>query len=355
MALHLRQKEKRMNIPYRTKKILQRIGMIALVVLLVAALVWLCWFAWLKRYVIYSREDGAVLDFSAPAQLSGGEPALPPAQEETVSIYYNEGENAINTNKELTQLVGYYVDRDALIAGVDQVLQQAKALERGTPVMLEVKSATGNFFYNSAVAEHRDSKVDTAAVDELIRKLDESGTYLIARLPALRDRMYGLNNVNDGVFDTRGAYLFRDEGGCYWLDPTRDKIQSYLMDICTELRILGFDEVVFDEFRFPNTDGIVFSGDRTATLESVAQTLVDTCSTEVFAVSFISDGSWKEPEGRSRVYRQDISDAIKLMEFNNSVSVEEPQTRVGLLTNNMDESFEEYSVLRPIDLALGEE
>ena len=40
-------------------------------------------------------------------------------------------------------------DREALIAGVDEVLQQAKALERGTPVMLDVKSATGNFFYTA--------------------------------------------------------------------------------------------------------------------------------------------------------------------------------------------------------------
>ena len=190
-------------------------------------------------------------------------------------------------------------------------------------------------------------------MDNLIRKLKDSGYYTIARLPALRDRAYGLEDPNEGLPVSAG-YLWMDEDGCYWLDPTRDKVQSYLMDIATELRILGFDEVVFDEFRFPKTDSIVFGGDKKATLESVAQTLVNVCSTEKFAVSFISDGSWQEPEGRSRIYRQDISDAIKLMEFNNSVAADADVARIVLLTNNLDESFEEYSVLRPIELALGE-
>ncbi len=339
-----------MNIPYRTKKTLQRIAMIALVVLLVAALVWLCWFAWLKRYVIYTREDGAVLDFSMPIQMSGGEPALPPAQEETVSIYYNEGENAINTSKELTQLVGYYVDRNALIAGVDQVLQQAKALERGTPVMLEVKSATGNFFYNSAVAEYRDTKVDTAAVDELIRTLDESGTYLIARLPSLRDRMYGLNNVDDGVFDTRGAYLFRDEGGCYWLNPKRQGVLTYLVQVVTELKNLGFDEVVFDYFDFPDTKYMRFDGEKELALAEAAKTLVSSCATDNFAVSFAQKPGFALPEGRTRLYIKDAlaADAAMLAQ---QTGLETPQIRVVFLTEIHDTRFDEFGVLRPLDAA----
>ena len=42
------------------------------------------------------------------------------------------------------------------------------------------------------------------------------------------------------------------------------------------------------------------------------------------------------------------------MEFNNSVAADADVARIVLLTNNLDESFEEYSVLRPIELALGE-
>ena len=68
--------------------------------------VWLCWLLWLSRYIIYTR-DGAKLDFSLDAQVAVGEPALPPGEQETVSIYYNEGENVVETTTELKQLLGY--------------------------------------------------------------------------------------------------------------------------------------------------------------------------------------------------------------------------------------------------------
>ena len=342
-----------MSIPYRTQQKLKRLASTLLILLVVALIFGTLWFVWLQRYVVYTREDGAVINFDLPEKLEQGVVAMEPEAEEQIEIYYNEGENKLEVSSDLMKLNGYYVTGSTLAKNPDAVLEQIQSLPGGTPVMVELKNVYGMFYYSTATGRPTSDEADVRGVDNLIRKLKDSGYYTIARVPALRDRAYGLEDPNEGLAVSAG-YLWMDEDGCYWLDPTRDKIQSYLMDIATELRILGFDEVVFDEFRFPKTDSIVFSGDRTATLESVAQTLVDTCATEIFAVSFVSDGSWKEPEGRSRVYRQDISDAIKLMEFKNSVTVENPQTRVVLLTNNLDESFEEYSVLRPIELALGE-
>ena len=339
-----------MNIPYRTRRILKRIAVILLAILVVFALFWLCWFTWLKRYVVYTRNDGAVLDLNLSAKLPEGELALPPEPGETVSIYYNEGENAINVSKELTQLVGYYADRDALIAGVDEVLQQAKALDRGTPIMLDVKSATGNFFYSSAVAEHRDSKIDPAAMDELIKALDEAGFYLIARLPSLRDRMYGLNNVNDGVFDTRGAYLFRDEGACYWLNPTRQGVLTYLVQTVSELKNLGFDEVVFDYFDFPDTKYMRFDGDKEQALADAAQTLVTSCATDSFAISFVQKPGFALPEGRTRLYITDAvaADAAMLAQ---QTGLEDPKVRLVFLTQIHDTRYDENGVLRPLDAA----
>lgn len=339
-----------MNIPYRTRQILKHTALITLVVLLVAALIWLCWFVWLKRYIVYTRNDGAVLDFTLSAQLPDGTPALPPEPEEAVSIYYNEGENAINTSKELTQLAGYYVDREALIAGTDSVLEQVRALDRGTPVMLDIKSATGNFFYSTTVAEYRDTKVNAEAVDELIRQLDEMGTYLIARVPSLRDRMFGLNNVNDGVFDTRGAYLFRDEGACYWLNPARQNVQTYLVQIASELKSLGFDEVVFDYFDFPDTKYMRFDGDKEEALAAAAQTLVTSCGSDSFAVSFVQKPGFALPQGRTRLYITDAvaADAAMLAQ---QTGLEDPSTRVVFLTQFHDTRFDAFSVLRPLDAA----
>lgn len=339
-----------MNIPYRTRRRLLFLGVILLVVLAVILLALLCWFTWLQRYVVYTRNEGAVLDFSLNPQLSDGTAAVPPEDDFTVSVYYNEGENAINTTRELTKLTGYYIDRQALIGGVDEVLQQVRALDRGTPVMLEVKSAVGNYFYSSSVAEYRDSKVDIEAVDQLIRELDASGVYLIAKLPSLRDRMFGLNNVNDGVFDTRGAYLYRDDGGCYWLNPAREAVMTYLVQTVSELKSLGFDEVVFDYFDFPDTQYMRFNGDKEQALIQAAQTLVTSCATDNFAVSFAQKPGFALPAGRTRLYLKDAAaaDAALLAQ---QTGLENPDIRVVFLTQIHDTRFDDYGVLRPLDAA----
>lgn len=339
-----------MNIPYRTRLALKRAAVVLLITVLVAALVFLCWFVWLKRYVVYTRDEGAVLDLQLSAQLAAGEEALPPVQEETVSIYYNEGDNAINISKELGQLVGYYADSEALAGGISVIQEQIKLLSKDDAVMLDVKSPRGNFYYSSTVSANRDSNVDIEAMDELIRQLDSSGRYLIARLPALRDRDYGLHNVSDGVFDSRGAYLFQDEGGCYWLNPSKQGTVTYLVQIVTELKALGFDEVVFEDFCFPDTKYMRFDGDQAQALATAAKTLVTSCAADNFAVSFVQSADFALPDGRSRLYVEGAS-AADAAGIAQQTGLADPAIRLVFLTEVHDTRFDAYSVLRPLDAA----
>lgn len=267
-----------------------------------------------------------------------------------IEIYYNEGEDRLDLSNELAQLNGYYVLGNNMGADPAGTLAQIQKLPAGTPVMLDMKNIFGAFYYSTATGRPTHGSSDIGGVDALVSALKNSDYYLIARVPALRDREYGLQYTNEGL-PVSGGYLWMDPEGCYWLNPARDKVVNYLADIATELKMMGFDEVVFQDFYFPETDQIIFSGDKKETLESTAQTLVTACATDTFAVSFVSDGTWTLPTGRSRVYRDDISDAIKLMELNNSLDMEEPQSRLVLITNNLDTRFEEYGVLRPIELA----
>lgn len=339
-----------MSIPYRTQQNLKRLVLTLLLLAVVGSIVWGLWFLWLQRFVIYTREDGAVLDFSLSQDVAAGQAAAPPDEEMQVEIYYNEGENKVNLSTDLAQLNGFYVTGNSLASDPTGVWEQISALPAGTAVMLDVKSIYGTFYYSTATGRPTSDTADIAGVDALIAKLKNSGYYAIARVPALRDRDYGLNNTNEGL-PVSGGYLWMDEEGCYWLNPARQAIVSYLTDIAVELRELGFDEVVFDDFYFPDTDKIVFDGDKTQTLEKTAQTLVTGCATQTFAVSFVSDGSWQAPEGRSRIYREDVNDAIKLMELTSSLTMENPEAQLVLITNNLDTRFEVYGVMRPIELA----
>ncbi len=338
------------NIPYRTRYALKRTAVVLLVVLLVAALVFFCWFLWLKRYVVYTRDQGAVLDMTLSAQIPEGQLAVPPEQGETISVYYNEGENAINTSKDLTQITGYYADTAALEKGVNAVWDQAKALPTGTPVMLDVKNPKGQFFYSSSVGAQRNSRVDAAVMDAMIKDLDSKGVYLIARLPALRDYQFGLNHTANGLFVASGGYLWADDDYCYWLNPTSQGTVTYLVQIVTELKNIGFDEVVFEEFRFPDTNDLKFSGDRAQALADTAATLVTSCATESFAVSFVQSAGFALPEGRSRLYVEGAV-AANAATIAQQSGLADPAVNLVFLTEVHDTRFDAYSVLRPLEAA----
>lgn len=336
-----------MKIPYRTRKALSRSAVIVLILALCAGLLWLCWMIWLGRYVLYTR-DGAVLDFSL-SQAFSGEAAQPPEQGEPISIYYNEGDNAISTSKELQRLTGYYVELSQLKENIAEVKAQIQALPEEAAVLVDVKNTMGGFHYSSTVRETRASSVDTAAMDDLIQFLKQSGRYAIARLPALRDYEFARTHVNDAVNDRRG-YVWIDSTRCYWLDPTRQNIVTYLVQTINELRELGFDEVVLCDYDIPEDRYIVFSKDRSQVLTELASTLVTTCATDRFAVSFVKTREFTLPEGRCRLFTES-TDAAGAAAYAAASGLADPSVYLVFLTENYDTRFEEYGVLHPLSSA----
>lgn len=339
-----------MKIPYRTRRLLQRLGLIALVVSAVGGLIFFCWFTWLQRYVIYTRDKGAVINMNLPPMVALGQEAVPEGKSDPISIYYNEGENAINVSKDLTQMTGYYASAAALEKSVSTVFSQAKALPAGTPIMLDVKSPKGNFFYSSTVSDKYNPDLDVTKMDEMIAALDKKGMYLIARLPAFRDYNYGLAHTSSGLFVASGSHLWADDDYCYWLNPGSEGAISFLVEIVTELKGLGFDEVVFDEFRFPDTKDIKFSGDKTKTITNAAKTIVTACASENFAISFVGDAKFPLPTGRTRLYVKS-ADAAAAADIAQKTGLKDPAVSLVFLTEVHDTRFDAYSVLRPLEAA----
>lgn len=335
-----------MAIPYRTRRSLGRFGVVLLVLLLLILLMMLCWMLYMGRYVVYT-ENGIRFDFDRSSLDITGQPAEPPAEREPIPIYMNEGENAVDVNQELTQLSGYYISTADLEGDLEKLEEQILQLPPEMAIMVEVKSIRGEFNYATAVGEYYNSKVDQNAVEEFLEKLNRSGRYVIASVPAFQDRQYGLNNVNEGLFSTKGAFLYMDDEGCYWLNPSSDKVISYLAQIGTELRLMGFDEVVFDQFLFPESDSYRFSGTKSQALANAAATLADTCGTKSFAVSFVSTQDLQLPEGRCRLYLKNV-DASRVDNVMDAVTVPDLTIRLVFLTEYHDTRYDECGALRPI-------
>jgi len=336
-----------MNIPYRTRRLLRRIAIIVLVCLLVFAIGLSFWFLWLERFVVYSRQEGASLNMSA-GQIPSGQAAVQPDPIDDVPIFYNEGENALQMDTTLQQLSGYYVDV-AASKNIPQVMQQIDALPAGTPVLVDVKTSFGDFLYSSKVGQFHAS--DTSAMDQLIQELTDSGRYVIARFPALRDWQYGVAHVPCGIHHISRQYLWDDQYGYYWLDPTVQGTMDYLVQIINELRELGFDEVVLDDYAIPNASDVYFLSDRQKVLTDTAKSLVSACATDRFAVSFQAElSAFTMPEGRSRLYLTDV-DAAQAASIAEQTGLADTKVNLVFLATVHDTRFDEYSVLRPLDAA----
>ena len=340
-----------MSIPYRTQQQLKRAGVIALIVLVVGALIWGLWVLWLQRYVVYTRESGAVLDFSKETIPLEGPIAAEPEGGMEIEIHYNEGDDMVANKAILAQMNGYYVDAQTLVASPEAVWEKIQTLPEGTAVMIDAKSIYGTFYYTTSTGMPQSDAVNSFSVDQLFENLRKSNYYTIARVPALRDREFALYNTHNGMPTGKG-YLWMDEEGCYYLNPTTQDTVMYLINIATELREKGFCEVLFDEYHFPPLDEIQFSADPMESLANTAQTIVDNCATGSFTVSFVNNNfGWTVPEGRTRVYMDNVTDVSGISMVTEGMTMKDPELHLVFLTNNMDTRYEKYSVLRPISLA----
>ena len=338
-----------MTLTFRTRRRLKALGIAALSLMMVFVIGWLGWVVYLERYIIYTR-DGVVLNLDLNLdQYDEGVVATPPDANETVPIFYNEGSNAQEMNAELTQLWGYYISFDDLAKDINACRDQLALLPAGTPVMIELKSGYGKFHYSTSVpgAELSDS-LNIAEVDSLIQDLRSRNLYLIAKVSAFRDRAYGLKNVPQGIYHVNKKGLWPDNNNCYWLNPTNPTVLSYISSIVQELKEMDFDEVLLADFSIPVSDKVYFKDDRTEALKNAANTIIESCGSEYFTISFgVTSSTFPLPEGRTRMYLSGV-EAQNVGAVIAQSKVENAEIRIVFLADTNDTRYDEYGVLRPL-------
>lgn len=90
-----------------------------------------------------------------------------------------------------------------------------------------------------------------------LQELKAKGIYLIARIVVFKDDLLAKAKPELAV-KKGGGRLFRDQEGLSWVDPSRQEVWTYNLDIAEEAATMGFDEVQFDYVRFPDTTGLKF-------------------------------------------------------------------------------------------------
>ena len=118
-----------------------------------------------------------------------------------------------------------------------------------------------------------------------------------------------------------------------------------------ELKELGFDEVLLDNFCFPASDKYIFNGDKPAALASAASTLMSTCGSSDFVLSFgVQDPAFSLPEGRCRMYLSGV-DAGSIVQKAGQTTFEDTDIRLVFLSETGDTRYDQYNVLRAITVA----
>lgn len=342
-----------MSIPYRVRKGMNRFLVTLTVLLVIAAAGLTAWFVWLSRFVVYTQ-NGARFDFQL-GDFEQGVLAQPPRQQETVSVQYGDAEDTDQADDgQLKQLSGYTVSLEMLESDFEGVKAQLEALPKGSTVMLDMKTVQSEYLYDSGLGRSYD-KVDGEQMTQLILNLRSKGCYLIAAVPSFQEYWYILDDQSTRVpyglpKKGGGGSLWLDTAGPnYWMDPTSAGTLNLLVQVATQLRELGFHEVLFRDFRFPNTDKISFSGEKTAALDQAAQTLVKACASGSFTVSFGASTSLTLPQGRCRLYLTDVA-ASDIYGVIGEAGVADPQTQMVFLTDLKDTRFDQYGVLRPLEI-----
>lgn len=352
---------------YRNKQRLKRALIILAAVILILAVVCVSYVIYLGRYMVYSS-DGAQLVLPGDEQAQPNSPSSPDTgiripdelvigdtieRPDTFAPIVDESQPSELPTA--TFAGGYYADSASLMnaAVVHEALIELLAdRDEDAPavaVMLDLKSEFGNFYYSSNLSEAPTASVDIDAVDELIEWLNgRDDVYMIARIPAFRDTAYALSHTDRSLALASGA-LWADSGGCYWLDPGNSTVLDRLCAIRDELAELGFDEVIFENFCFPNGESIVYDADWTLTISDAANTL--TCNEDI-PVSFsftASDAKYAATVGGLHICMEaeSGSDILDALDTVSGALTGDPQ-QIIFLSASRDTRFDAYQQLRPV-------
>ncbi len=244
---------------YRNKRAFKRTLLIAGGAALLLLALCISRFVYLQRYITYT-DDGAKLNYDQHIEPSGTQPAELDPEQYPFEIIVDTGSDDPAEADAQKQFSGYYITTNMLAKDVQAVRDALDSLDGLTTVMIDVKSVFGYYYYSSEQPGAETADADIAAVDKLISDLTKrSGLTVIAHVPAFSDPLFAFDHQSDSLAMYSGA-LWMDDRRCYWMNPNSSAVQGFLSSIAIELSDLGFDEVVFDDFYFPDSEAIAWNG-----------------------------------------------------------------------------------------------
>jgi LysM repeat protein len=120
-------------------------------------------------------------------------------------------------------------------------------------LVIDAKGEHGVITYSSDVAMDWEMDADSPAAEDFEELMDffkANSIYTVARIVAFKDNRFAAAYPDWAVHREDGE-LWYDRKGRAWIDPLAQAAWEYLVDLAEEAAHMGFDEIQFDEVRFP--------------------------------------------------------------------------------------------------------
>ena len=180
------------------------------------------------------------------------------AAQESTEAETEGGEEAVISisaypERERVKVKGIYVS--AYVAGtgdmIDRIIEQMDQTELNAMV-IDVKDDQGRITFamdSPTVNEIGASKVFINDMPALIQKLKDHNIYPIARVVAFRDPYLAEQKPEWSLHVADGG-IYRDNKGLAWVNPYRQEVWDYLVEVGKKAGEIGFSEIQFDYIRF---------------------------------------------------------------------------------------------------------
>lgn len=205
-----------------------------------------------KGYVLLTGEDMIIADVPGAYGLS----RLLKAPEDIIKAEDQKTwmSDFIDTRSPVI-VKGIYVTFEGITKIFDSVMQLIDQTELNT-IIIDVKDDEGRltfFAEGELIDEYGTSRNYISDINGVIKDLKEHNVYVIARIVSFKDVLLG-GKRPDLVLHNNDGTIYKDYAGMIWLNPFKQEVLDYLVEIAKNCALAGFDEVNFDYIRFP-TDG----------------------------------------------------------------------------------------------------
>ena len=161
-------------------------------------------------------------------------------------------------------------DQDTAVPAVHALLASAERMANDEEYMAEIESAGRSGAAEQVVTEFKDVdgrvsfQLESSVVSGVwsgfakwfkfaLEEADTAGLEVYAMLYCFRDSEAVESDPSIAVHTADGG-LWTDADGSYWLDPTDEDVQDYLIELVEQSVEAGAKEIILRDFVFPSAD-----------------------------------------------------------------------------------------------------